>query len=256
MHAVQILTGETAFHVGVGAHAHEHRVELFQQFIDGHVGADIGVEAELDAHALEHFAALGHHRLFQLELGNAEGQQAADFRIAVEHHRLNTIAYQHVGAADARRAGADHRHPLVGPYHLGHVRPPAHGQCRVGDVLLGGTDGHRAEAVVERAGAFTETVLRANAAAHFRQGVGLVRQLHRFHQVAFADQLQPVGDVVVHRALPLAVRVAAVQTAMRLVFHFPGFIRVVDFLVAVLALLDVLFLRVHPGDIKKLEMVV
>src|SRR5690606_21902302 len=128
MHTVQILTGEPALHVGVGPHAHEHGVELFQQFIDGDVGADFGIETEFDAHAFEHFTALGHHWLLEFELGNAKGQQAADLRVAVEHHRFDAIAYQHVGTADTRRAGADHGDFLVGPHHLGHVRAPTHGQ--------------------------------------------------------------------------------------------------------------------------------
>jgi hypothetical protein len=76
-------------------------------------------------------------------------------------------------------------------------------------------DRHRAEAVVERAGALAQAVLRADAAADLGQRIGLVAQLGGLEQVALVDQLQPVGDVVVHRALPLAVRVAAVDAARR-----------------------------------------
>ena len=80
-------------------------------------------------------------------------------------------------------------------------------------------------------------------------------QLHRFHQIPFADQFQPVGNVVVYRAFPFAVRVTAVQATMGLVLHFPGFERVVDFLVLVLAQFDVFFLRIVPRDIEKLEVI-
>src|SRR5690606_14589883 len=141
MHTVEILAGEATLHVGVGAHAHEHGIVLGQQFVDGDVLADLGVETELDAHAFKNFTTLGHHRLFQLELGNAEGQQAADFRIAIEHHRLDAVAHKHVGATQTCRTGADNGDFLVGRHHARHVRAPAHGNGGIGDVFLGGTDG-------------------------------------------------------------------------------------------------------------------
>ena len=79
----------------------------------------------------------------------------------------------------------------------------------------------RAEAVVQRAGALAQAVLRADAAADFRQRVGLVRQLRGLEQLAFLDQPQPVRDVVVHRALPLAVRIAAGEAAAGLAARHP-----------------------------------
>src|SRR5690606_15819036 len=214
MHTVEILTREAALHVGVGTHAHEHGIVFRQQFVDGDILADLGVETELDTHAFKDFTALGHDRLFQLELGNAEGQQATDFRIAIKYHRLDTIAYQHVGATKTGRAGTDNGNFLVCRHHARHVRAPAHGNGCVGDVLLGGTDSHGTEAVVQCTGALTQAILRAHAATDFRQRVGLVTQLHRFHQVAFSDQLQPVRDVVVNRALPLAIRITAGKATM------------------------------------------
>src|SRR5690606_7954317 len=54
-------------------------------------------------------------------------------------------------------------------------------------------------------------VLRAHPPAHLRQRVGLVAQRGSLEDAAFLDQPEPVGDVVVHRALRLAVRVAAVE---------------------------------------------
>ena len=105
----------------------------------------------------------------------------------------------------------------------------------VGDVFLDLADGHApnrprfAEAVVERAGAFAQAVLRTDAAAHLRQRIGLVRQFRRLEQVALVDQLEPVGNVVVHRALPLAVRIAAGQAAPGLFAGLGGVHRRVDF---------------------------
>lgn len=57
------------------------------------------------------------------------------------------------------------------------------------------------------------------------------------------------------RALPFTVRVTAMQAAMRLIFYFPGLKWVVDFLVLVLTVVNILFLRIVPGHVKKLEII-
>src|SRR5690606_27550019 len=219
-HTRQVFTGEAAFHVGVGTHAQEDGVEFFDQAVEIDVFAHFGIQAELNAHAFKDVAAVGHHTLFQLELGDTEGEQATDFRVFVEHHRGDAIAHQYVGTAQARRAGTDNGHALAGRYHFRHIRLPAHGESGVGNVLLNVTNGDRTEAVVEGTGALTQTVLRAHPAAHFRQGVGFVAQFHRFQNVAFAGQFQPVRNKVVNRAFPLAVRVTTAQAAMCLLVHF------------------------------------
>src|SRR5690606_33751790 len=152
-----------------------------------------------------------------LEAGDAELQQAADLLVAVVHRGADAGAREAVGAGQAGRPGADDGDLAAGRDHLGQVRAPALLERGVDDVLLDRTDGHRAEAGVERAGALAQAVLRADPTAHFRQRVGLVAQRRGFEDPAFLHQLQPVGDVVVDRALRLAVRVAAVQAAPGLV---------------------------------------
>ena len=100
---------------------------------------------------------------------------------------------------------------------MAHVRAPAGLEGFVGDVLFHRADGHGAKAaLVERAAAFAQAVLRTDPPADFRQAVGLVRHLGRFKEAAFLHQLEPVGNEVVHRALPLAVGVATGQAARRL----------------------------------------
>src|SRR5690606_4996036 len=127
---------------------------------------------------------------------NTEGEQTTDFRVFVEYHRLNAVAYQYVGTAKARRAGTDNGHALTSRNDFGHIRTPAHREGGVGDVLFDVTDGHGTEAVVEGTGPFTQTVLRTYTTTHFRQGVGRMTQFHRFQNVALAGQFQPVRDVV------------------------------------------------------------
>jgi hypothetical protein len=172
MHAGQLLAREAAAHVPVGAHAQEYRIVLGQQRLERQVASNVHAETKLDAHTLHQLAARLDHLLLQLERWYAEGQQAADALMAVEHHRLDAIAHQDIGAAQSRRPRADDRDALVGGLHARHVGPPALPECLVGDVLLDRSDGHRAQAVVERAGALAQPVLRADATAYFRQRVG------------------------------------------------------------------------------------
>ena len=216
MHTGQVLAGDAGLHVGVGAHAEEHGVVLLEQLLEVEVAADLGVEAELDAHVLEDGAASPHDGLLEFELGNAEGQQAADLRLAVKDHGLDAVACQHIGAGETRRTGADDGHAPAAVGDVRQVRPPALLERGVGDVLLDGADGHRAETVVESTGALAQAILRAHAAADLRQGVGAVRQLGGLFDVALGHQRQPVGDIVVHRAFPRAIGIAAVETAIGL----------------------------------------
>ena len=199
-HAGQVFTREVAGHGGVGAHAQKHGVVLGQQLVQRDVGADVGVQAELDTHVFLDAAAGLDHLFFELEGRNAEGQQAADLGLAVIDHGLHAIARQNVGTAEARGAGADDRDLFAGGLHPRHVRPPALLEGFVRDVFFDGADGDRAEAVVERAGAFAQAVLRADPAADFGQGVGLVAELGGGEQVAFLHHFQPVGNVEIGRA--------------------------------------------------------
>ena len=221
-HARQGLAGETALHRGVSAHAEEHGVVVVEQLLERDVPANIDTQPELDAHAFHHLAPGLHHLLLELELGNAESQQSANLLVAIKHHWLNAVAHQDVGRTQTRRSRANDGNAPSGRHDFRHIWPPALRKRSVGDVLLNLADGHSAEALFERARAFAETVLRADAPAHLGQRVGLVRKLRRLEQAAFLDQLQPVRDVVVNRALPLTVRVAAGQTAARLLTGLIG----------------------------------
>src|SRR5690554_2566726 len=102
----------------------------------------------------------------------------------------------------------------------------------------------------------SQTVLRTDATTDFRQGVGLVRQLCRLDDVALGYQLQPVRDVVVYRTLPLAVGVAALQAAVRLLGSLLRLEQLVDLDKAGLALPQRTLLRLLPTHFDKLEVVV
>ena len=88
--------------------------------------------------------------------------------MAIEDHRLHAVTGQYVGARQARRARADDGDGFTGLFYAAKVRTPAHFERFIVDIALNVTDGYRAELIVQRAGTFAQTVLRANAPAHFR----------------------------------------------------------------------------------------
>ena len=255
VHTRQVLAGKTAAHGLVGPHAQKQGIVLFHQLGDGDILADIGVETELDTHALEDFPTPDHHLFLQLEFGYPEGQQAADLGIAVEDDRLDPGAHQHIGAAKSGGTGADNGDFLAGGHDFGHVRAPAHGQRGIGNVLLRGADSNRAKAVVQGAGALAEPVLGAYPAADLGQGIGLVAEFRRLEQIALADQLEPVGNEIVYRTLPFTVGIAAFNAAVRLFRRLLGGEGFVDLDVFGLARRDRLLVRVVATDINKLEVV-
>ena len=169
MHTGQILAGESPLDVAIGAHAEEYRVEFRGDVFEGDVAADIDIQAKFDAHVLHDLAALLDDVFFELEWRDAEGQQAADLRVAVEDHRRHAVAGQDVGAGESRRPGADDGNAFAGPHHIRHVGLPTLLEGLVGDVLLDSTDAHGADAVVQGARAFAQAVLGADSAAHFGQ---------------------------------------------------------------------------------------
>src|SRR6185295_13794728 len=105
-----------------------------------------------------------------------------------------------------------------------HVGPPAGLESLVCDVLLYGADRHRAQPIVEGASAFAQTILRTDSSAHLRQRIGAMGKFRGLEQVSLLDQLQPVGNEVMNRALPFAERIAAGNAAPRLL---SGALRVV-----------------------------
>ena len=113
------------------------------------------------------------------------------------------------GAKGVRRAGADGI--LYGRANVGEVGAPTLLDCFINDVTLDGTDRDGAKTGGQRAGFFTKPILGTDAATDLGQAIGLVTQVRRFHDAPLFGQLEPVGNVVVHRALPLAIGVATIQ---------------------------------------------
>jgi hypothetical protein len=187
-----------------------HRIVLAADRVKGQVAADVAVQHIGHAALAQLFVAAHHHVLFQLEAGDAIGQQPARAVVAVIDRDLHAGAAQHVCRRQPAGAGADDAHRF-GPFGVRADRlDPAFVPGGIGDVFLDRADGHGAVArLFDDAIAFAQPVLRADAAADFGEGVGGLAQLIGLLQPALGGQPQPVGDVVVQGAMRLAIGHAA-----------------------------------------------
>ena len=151
----------------------QNGVVLATDGVEGQVFADFAVQHEGDACDFKLFDALHDHRLFQFETGDAVGQQAAGAVVAVIDGDLHAGAAQNVGGGKATGASADDADGFGALGAGGDRFDPAHFPRLVGEVFFDRADGDGAVAgLFNDAVAFAEAVLRADAAADFREGVG------------------------------------------------------------------------------------
>ena len=109
--------------------------------------------------------------------------------VTIEHDRRHAVAHEDVRASEARRPRADDGDALAASactFDMSGLQPGLNASSVMYFSI--GADRHCAEAVVERARALAQTILRADAAAHLGQRVRLVRQLRCFEEVAFLDR--------------------------------------------------------------------
>ena len=155
--------------------------------------------------------------LFQLEPGNAIGQQPARTVMAVVDMHLIAVAAQIFRRGQPRGARTDHPHRLPAGTARDQRLDPAVFPGGVGDEFLDRADRHRAVArEFDHAIALAQSVLWADAAADLGHGRGRVAQFVRLAQPAFRGQAQPVGDMIVERAMHRAIGHAALRAATRL----------------------------------------
>ena len=186
---------------------------------------NVAIHDKGHAAGLKLFVAAHHHVLFQLETGDAIGQQPAGTVIPVIDGDLHTGAAQHVGGGQTTRPCADDPHAFGAFLRWFDRLDPTLFPGRVGDVFFDRSDRHRAMArLFDHAVAFAQAILRADTATNLGKGIRGLADLVRLLQAARGGQVQPVGDIVVQRAMRLAIRHAALAAAAGLLFRL--FIRV------------------------------
>ena len=159
--------------------------QLFQRGILAHRKAFV----EDDAAILQPIDAAHDHILFQLEAGDAIGQQAAAAIMPVIDMHLIARDAQIFGGGKARWPRADHADRLAAIRPRLHRLHPAFGPGGVGDIFFDRSDGDRAvTGKFDHAIAFAQAVLRADAPADFRHGAGHIAHLIGFAQPTFGGQ--------------------------------------------------------------------
>ena len=197
-----------------GAAGEDDLVEVFKEARDRDGDADFDRGAELDAFGHHLDKAAVDEVLFELEIGDAVAEQAADtVRLFEDRHRV-AGAGELLRAGKAGGAGADDSDGLARLVR-GHLRfDPAFLPALVDDRAFDRLDGDGLVDEVERAGRLARG--GADAAGELREVVGRVEIVERGAPVVLVDEVVPVRDLVVHRAAVVTVWDAAVHAARRL----------------------------------------
>ena len=85
VHTIQLAPGNVQVPCLGGAAGQANRVVFFQKLLSRIVHADVDPSAKLDALCFHQLDPALHHRLLQLEVGDAQHQQAADVVGALQH---------------------------------------------------------------------------------------------------------------------------------------------------------------------------
>ena len=218
IHALQVLAGNMHEHGQTGAGADKHSLEavLLHQLIDGDGTAHHGIGLNLYPHSLQAVHFLLDDGLGQTELGNTVHQHAAGQMQGLKHGDLIALLGQVACAGQARRAGTDDRHLMTVGSRLGSGFR-AVGVVPVSHKALQTADTHRLALLTADAVHLTLALLRADAAAHGRQGAGLVDHLIGALVVLRHDLADKFGDLDIDRTAADTGMVLAVQAALRLV---------------------------------------
>ena len=212
--AVKVTAGQLHVARHAGADGNHDSVVAAVQVIPRDVFADRRVGDEAGAFGSHLFDTAVDEGLLELEVRDAEAQQATDLFVALIHDDGVAGAGQLLGAGQACGAGADDRHGEVrealGRQRLDEAQIP----CLVDDGLLVVVDHRRRLVDAQHAGGFTQR--RADAAGELREVVGLGQAVVCVLPLALAHEVIPLGNEVAQRAAGHAERRAAVHAAGRL----------------------------------------
>ena len=198
----------------VDAGRDQHRIMLAANGVEADILADIAVQHEFDAAILQQSVAALDDLLLQLEAGNAIDHQPAGTVVAVIDGDLKPHPPQPVRRREATRPGTDNANGFRA--FLGRLDgfDPAFFPGGIGDVFFDRADSDGAVArLLDDAIAFAEPVLRADAATDLGEGIGFLTAQIGLARAPLGGQAQPVGDIVVQRAMVLAIGHATLAAA-------------------------------------------
>jgi hypothetical protein len=187
---------------------------LGAQIIERCVTPDIEPFVKDDAARLQPVDAAHDDLFLKLEAGNAIRKEAARAVMPVIDMQVIARDVEIFGGAEPRWSRTDNPDRLAARPPRRQRLDPALFPRGIGDVFFNRADGDGTVArKFDDAIAFAQAILWADAAADFGHGRGAVGQFIGFAQAAFGGQAQPVGDVVVQRAMHRAIGDTALRTA-------------------------------------------
>ena len=119
--ALELAAGNVEVAWGFRAAGQQQGVKFLAQILRGNAAAHVSARLEADSLGHHLFQAPVEHALFQLEVGNAVAQQAADAVVFFKYGDVVPGAIQLLRGGQARRAGAHHGNALAGA-GLGNLR--------------------------------------------------------------------------------------------------------------------------------------
>ena len=174
--------------------------------VKAQVFAHVAIQHKLNPAIAQLIDALHDDIFLQLEARNAIGQQPAAPVIAVINRHLHTLAPQRIRRRQPARTSADDTHRFTALRIGANGLDPALFERRIGDVFFDRSNGHGAmPGLLDHTIALAQAVLRADAATDLGEGIGRLAHLIGFLQPPLGGQAQPVGDIVVQRAMRLAI---------------------------------------------------
>ena len=209
-------TGSRAAEVAgaVDACREQHGVVRSADLVKADIRAHVAVEPEIHSPLDEFRDAALDRGLVEFEVRNAVDQKAAGAVVAVVDPDAVALAPERVGRRKAGRTGTNNADgPVALERRRWRANPPVLPSL-LGDVALDRANGHGTVAgLLDDAITFAEPVLRADPPADLRKRVGRLADLVRLLKAVLGHELQPVGDVVVERAVRLAGWNAALRAA-------------------------------------------
>ena len=207
--------GQLAGHGGAGRH--DHGVEAGLELVPGQVDADLHAGAEPGALGLHLRQAPVQDVLLQLEVRDAQPQQAAEALVALVDHHGEAGAGELLRRGQSRRARADDGHGVAVQAGRHDRLEPVVVEDLLRDRHLGLLDGDRG--LVDAQGAGVLARGGADPPGDLGEVVGRVQSRGGLGPASPPDQVVPLRDEVAQRAPGVAERDAAVHAPAGLGAH-------------------------------------
>ena len=238
----------------INASGNHHRIMFGAEILKADVNTHCAICHNLNAAILQLLDTLHHNIFFQFKARNAIGEQAACAVVTIIDRDLQARPAQHISSGKATRACTNYANRLTALRGRFYRLDPPFGPSSICDVFFNRANGHCLMArFLNHAIAFAQTVLRANSTANFREGISGLANFVGFAQTAFSSQTQPIGNIVVKRAMGLAIGHTTLAAPAGLLLDF-GLCKVrVDLTKVMGTIFRIPFFRHQPRDLHKFK---